>query len=173
MARFEQSSFSRRFRKGWRFLLAFFWCSGLLCGILVSFSAEDTFSSWMRMNKVGSVSIVSLLCVSLVPFLLSAFAVFISMPSLMLPVCFCKAFLFAFVSVGVMQAYGSAGWLIRNILLFSDCLTAPVLYLFWLRIISSPRRNRIWEGSFLCALLILIGSLDHRVFSPLVAGLLS
>lgn len=159
-------------RKGCRFFLACFWLSGALCGILASLSAGRTLVSLMRGTLFVPVSIVGMLCATALPFLLSAFAVFLSRPVLLLTICFGKAFLFAFVSMGIFQAFGSAGWLLRWFLLFSDYASVPLLYWFWLRHISGERPLDGWETALLCSLALLIGSVNFSVISPFLAGLI-
>lgn len=172
MARFYHRDFPQYWRKGSTVFLAFFWCFGLVCGILTYFSADTVFSSLMRRTLTGSVSIVSLLGVPILPFLFSAFAVFISEPRLLVLVSFGKAFLFSFVSLGVIQAFGSAGWLIRWLLMFSNCMSVPVLYWFWQRHISAVRPVKIMDlVCFLC-IGLLIGSIDYCMISPFLARLI-
>ena len=65
----------------------------------------------MRGAAARPVSIVSLLGVTMFPFLLSAFAVYISEPWLLLIVSFGDAFVLSFVSLGVMQCSGIEMWL--------------------------------------------------------------
>lgn len=159
-------------RKACRFILAFFWISGLICGFLVYLSAETSLVPLMHSILSETVSIVSLLCVTALPFLLSIFMVFFSKPWLILPICFCKAFLFSFVSIGILQLYGSAGWLIRFLLLFSDCVTVPFLYWFWLRCLTRTDLFFGCTSAFLLALGFLIGSMDYRIISPVLARLI-
>ena len=173
MSKAEHPSFCRRFRKGDRLLLAICWCFGFICGILAFFSAETFLLLQMHMSSFGSMSIVGLLCITLLPFLLSAYAVLISRPAWLFLICFCKAFFYSFVSILLMQCYGSAGWLIRVIFLFNDFLAVPVLYLFWLRSLSHCTPNRFLESTLFYIAILLIGSIDYYVVFPLFAGLLS
>lgn len=172
MARFFCSGLPHWWRKGCRFFLAFSWLAGLACGILVYLSAGNFLLSLMRSTLYVPVSIVGLLCVTTFPFLLSAFAVFLSKPVLLLPICFGKAFLFAFASIGILQAFGSAGWLLRWLLLFSDCASIPLLYWFWLRYLPGYRSLSGWEAASMLSLWLLIGSVNYSVISPLLARLI-
>ena len=54
--------------------LAFCWIAGLLSGASVYLAAGDSLNSLMRSAVMRPVSIVSLLCVTMFPFLISAFA---------------------------------------------------------------------------------------------------
>ena len=120
--------------------LAFCWIAGLLSGASVYLAAEDSLNSLMRSAVMRPVSIVSLLCVTMFPFLISAFAVYISEPWLLLIVSFGDAFVLSFVSLGVVQCSGSAGWLVRWLLVFSASLASPLKYLYWLRHLTGHRR---------------------------------
>lgn len=159
-------------RKGFRFYLAFSWISGLICGSVVSVSAGTSLSSLMRGALYASVSIVGVLCVSVLPILFSAYAVFLSNFALLLPVCFTKAFLFSFVSLGISRAFASAGWLMRGLLLYSDWTSLPILYWFWLRSLSSDRPVTLWETLLVFALMGLVGSIHFGIISPFLVRLI-
>ncbi len=172
MARFFFYDSPQRRRKVCRFLLACMWLSGLLCGTLVYLSAEDSLISQMRSCVYAPVSIIGLLCGILLPFLFSAFAVYFSMPVLLFPICFGKAFLFSYISAGILFAFGSAGWLIRYLVLFGDCVSTPVLYWFWLRNLPGSHTRHTGESVFIVSLLILAGSIQYSVISPFLARLI-
>lgn len=136
MARFLHHSDSFTLRKWPAFLLAFSWLLGLGCGGLVFRSADESIVSLMRMAVLKPVSIVGLLSCTLLPFLFTAFAVYVSLPALLLLIGFSKAFLYAYVSCAVLAAFGSAGWLVRGFLMFSDTIGAVLLYSCWMRSLS-------------------------------------
>ncbi len=159
-------------RKMTSLLLAFCWCSGLFCGIFAFLNWGIENISWMRSAPYGAVSIVSLVEITLIPFLISALAVCFSMAWVIYPVCFCKAVLLSFVSMGVMQAFADAGWLMRWLLLFSDLLGAPLLYGFWLRHLPGKPVATVWETGLCLAAITLLGSVEMRIVSPFLASLL-
>lgn len=88
--------FHRNMPAWWRkycfLFLAFCWIAGLLSGASACLAAGDSLNSLMRGAAARPVSIVSLLGVTMFPFLLSAFAVYISEPWLLLIVSFGDAF---------------------------------------------------------------------------------
>lgn len=172
MTRFLSSDLLHWRRKGSKLILAFSWLLGLICGILVCLSAGNSFASWMRSTVYGAVSIVSLLFVTILPFLFSALAVYLSKPVLLLVICFCKAFLLSYVSLGVYQAFGSAGWLVRYLLSFSECMSAPLLYWCWQRYLLGKASLFGWESAYAFALAVLIGSADYCIISPFLASLI-
>lgn len=146
---------------------------GLILGACFSVSASETLTPTMRAAATGCVSIPGLLSAMLLPFLFSAFAVYISNQWLLFPIAFCKAFLFAFLSVGLMGAFGSAGWLIRLLLMFGDILSMPLLWWFWIRSLTTRRGPALRCLVPVIALLLAVGSFDYCVISPFAAGLIS
>ena len=148
----------------------------LVCGILLgqyyASCCDQTYYLLMRMAPSCRVSIVGLLSVTFLPFLISAFAVCFSHPELMLPICFCKGFLFSCCAFVVASVFGSAGWLISFMLQFSDACTLPLLCLFWIRHLSGGN-DSISTDILLCAALVLIvGVFDYCVISPYLVTLL-
>lgn len=154
-------------------LLACAWIFGLISGIFFSFSAGDSFFSLMRSAADGRVSICGLLSTILLPLLLSAFAVFISKPRLFIPIAFVKALAFAYCGIGVWLAFGSAGWLFRCFLMFSDICMLPVLWWFWIRNLGTDTRKPFRTFLTVLAAALFIGFLDFNVISPFWASLIS
>lgn len=171
MARFLHHDFPAWWRRGAAALLALSFVLGLVLGALLFLSAENDSTSLMRMAKNGPVSIVGLLSVSFLPFLISAFAVYVSQPWLLPVIALCKGASFSLVSLGVTAAYGSAGWLMRLLLMFSDLCALPLLLFFWLRYISGERRFTAWSACRYLAALLTVGSIDYCLISPFLAGL--
>ena len=159
-------------RKRYHLLLALCWISGLLCGILVYCSAADTLLVLMRSCIYSTVSFIGLLCVNLIPFLLSAFAIYLSSPLLLAAVCFGKAFTGVMVSLTAICFFGSFGWLCQCLMLFSSWTGWIMLYLFWLRIPALFFGRR--ESYALCLLTgcVLILLVDYCVISPFWACLI-
>ena len=158
-------------RKVSTIILAFCWCAGLLTGCFLANHAGNIHSSMMRRAVSCPVSIASLV-VLLLPFLFSAFAVYLSKTWLFLPFCFLKAFQFAFVASLVSTAFGSFGWLIRLLLLFSDGCTIPVLLWIWFRWIGSGGRKAVQQIA-VCAILGCVAwSVDYFVVSPFLGMLI-
>ena len=161
-----------RLRKLYPLFLASCWILGLVCGISDFFTAGSSLTSLMRSISSGAVSIVSVLCAVLLPFLLTIFLVSFRRPSLIFSVCFCKAFLFSFLSAGILVQYGTAGWLFRCLLLFCDIITVPVLYFFWLRNVSRIDPLFGWIVLLMLAIAILAAGLNYRIILPALACLI-
>lgn len=149
--------------------LAYAWISGLLLGAVFSVSADDLLTSTMRAAVSGSMSISGLIAVILLPLLLSAYAVYYSQPILLVSVVFLKAFLFGYTGAGILFLYPASGWLIQWLLMFSDMMTLPILWLVWLSgSLTSPPRRIV--GCTVCA--VLIGCVDYIVIAPFLACLI-
>jgi hypothetical protein len=143
----------------------------IFCGIAAVSCAGTQVSSLMREAFIRPVSIVSLAITVFLPLLISAFAVFTSRLWVLYPLAFYKAFVFSFSAYGALIAFGSAGWLIRFLLLFSDFLLLPVLYFFWHRQISGSGKK--FKSDFtVCSLIAAaVCGLDLTVISQFLSGL--
>ena len=172
MARFLHHDLSRSPRKFSYCVLALFWTGGLASGIWTWCFADDSIVSLMRSAVSGSVSIVSLLCVTGLPFLLSAFAVFLSSPWALWFLALGKGFVTSFVAMGTAACFGCAGWLIRLLLCFSDFVGTPLLYWYWLRCFRNCGNKPALHTILVGALLFLIGSVDYCLVAPFLADLI-
>ncbi len=165
MARFLHHIFSGLQRKAATVILAFCFLTGLLFGLLLFREAQFSVAL-MRGALDGTVSIVRLLSVILLPFLFSAFAVYFSKPRALYLIAFLKAMTFAFVSAGVRLSFGSAGWLAQGLMMFSDCLTLPLLWLYWAQNVSAGRGFQLKELLSFAGCACLIGCLDYFIIVP-------
>lgn len=148
--------------------LVVFWLTGLTCGMFLSLYAGTPILSMMRGILYDSVSIVSLVVTGLIPFLFTAYAVFISKPRLVLAVCFLKAYLLSFVSTEISAAFASAGWLVRSLILLHNSAVCVMLHLLWIRVLSGRKVH--W---FIISIGIVVASVvSFYIISPLLACLI-
>ena len=156
-------------RKGMPLFLAASWLCGFVFGVFCYSTSCPEFTSLMRRAFSCSVSIVGLLNAALIPFLLSTLFIATSMPLLLPGLCFVKAFLFSFVSIGVLKSFGSGGWLLRYLFLFSDCVTLPFLFGYWFGCLSTTIKSRpVFATCVVFLLLSLVTILDYHVIAPIV-----
>lgn len=161
-------SLSFNTRKEMSIVLAVCWFSGLLCGIFYFSVCDSRVISLMHRMVFCSASIVGLLSTSFIPFLLTSFFVATSRISAVFCVCFFKAFLFSFISIGCLTTFGSGGWLLRYFLLFCDCVVLPAYFWYCMRYITVPVRTRWIVTTIAFAVVIaLITALDYRIIAPL------
>ena len=159
-------------RKACKLLLAFCYCFGLLSGALLASGTGSDVLSTMRTAPFARVSIMSLITVTSLPFLIAAIAVYLSRLRLLYFICTAKAFLFGYCMMCVSIGFGSAGWLVRGLLLFTEILLQPLLILFCIRHLEGEKRH-LW-GEFGCCLCLvfLLGSIDHCLVSPYLVMLI-
>lgn len=154
------------------FLFVIGWIVGLLAGTVFAVITDVSFLPLMRKAAACRVSIIGLMCTALLPFLFAAYAVFINRFELLLTVCVCKVFSFAYCAVLAARAFGSAGWLVQPLLQFTDICTVPVLCWFSLRHIRTDTVSLRTEFSVCLFLTAAAAGLDYFVVSPFLAKLI-
>lgn len=169
---FIRSDMPEKRQSACKFWLLLLWCAGLILGVFFACQADDSTILMMRSAASAPVSISGLLVVFLLPFLLSASAVYLSQPLLLLATAFAKAFSFGFCAYAVDSAFRSAGWLMCLLLMFSDLCFLPVLMWFWLRHITGNRRSADVDLAVCAAIAVCIGLFDYCIVSPFLAMVL-
>ena len=152
-------------------MLATVWFSGFAVGIFICKRAVPVFLSLMRGMSFGPVSIVGLLLSAGIPILISAIAVIISRPWLLLTVCFFKAMVYLLFSVSVIIHFSEAGWLVQQLLMAYEILSLPILYIFWLRCF---RLGKLPSAIFflgMVSLEVMALAFVYRVITPFCTGL--
>lgn len=172
MGRFFRTCFTGLSRRYIAVVLAFVWCSGLVLGSAAAYYADTSFLSMMRTAVSGRVSISGLFAVFLFPLLFSAFAVYISCYWLFVPIAFLKAFSFSFFGCCLARSFGIAGFMVRMLVMFSDCLLMPVLLWLWFSSCCRQKRSVILRHCIAVLFLICIGFIDLNFISPFLANLL-
>ena len=161
------------FTKTYRSILLLILCLifGISLAIILASGFEKSFLFLMRTAVSTRVSIVGLFTVSYLPFLFSAFAVYIHKPRLLLIVLIMKSFLFVFCGLSCIAVFPSSGWMIRALLQFSDFLLLPALCWFDVRHMTGHGSLQR-DFSFCTALFLIAGSLDYCVVSPFLVMLI-
>ena len=149
--------------------LAWAWLSGLIIGFLAAMSSG--YFDFHGQFTSARPTFLSVLAVTVFPFLVSAVLSLAGQLWLIPCISFLKAFGFAYISVLVMNAYGSAGWLIQFLTMFSDCVSLPLLWWFWCSLLKSERSLQISAAA--APILVLIAAIwvDHRMILPFLSGL--
>lgn len=172
MARFLHSVASFTMRRHTKMLLALSWLLGLGFGGLYFRYAGEPLLSLMPLAASSQLSIVSLFLSTSLPFLLCAYFAHCHNPWLVMMVCFGKAFAYGFTLCGVFAAFGTQGWLIRLLLLFTDSLACVLLYGFAHRhavsVLPVPLRSLVFCELALGVLIFL----DFSYVSPFLRQLL-
>ena len=153
-----------------KLMLCFCWIGGLLFGLFAAVNAGDSFFLTMR-GDVSTMSIPGLL-ITFLPFLLTAFAVFLPHPGYLVPVVLWEAFSYGFCGYGLSAAYHGAAWLIRCLLMFSQIASVTLLMWLWLRKCDSPDSFSPVTLVACGAAVALIGALDFCLVSPFAVMLI-
>ena len=155
------------------FVLASVWICGLLLGAVFSgFITTELSSSMLSAVRCG-VSLFGLLAIRLLPFLLSALSIYFSQPILLCAVVFLKAFLYSHFGTGLLITYRSAGWILFNLLTFSDTLILPVLWLFWLRGITDRGHASYHVQAIGALYTVAVTCIDYTYIAPYLVRLIS
>lgn len=144
------------------FLLFLSGGTSLVIGTLLAASTEISSFSWMRLAADSQLSIVGHIVTQLLPFLIAAYAVYISKLWLLLTVCSCKLFSFAYMGSLIWFTFGSAAWLVRMLLLFSDIILVPMLCWFGFKqvIAKVDQTKDLW----ICISIVCVTALINLLF---------
>ena len=149
------------------------WVLGLISGAAFSINSASCLYSLTRSLRYSDLSVVGFLAMLIFPYLLSTVIFKLSMWKGIIPLVFFKAFSFSCCAVAIIRAFGSSGWLLRLLLLFSGSISVVFLIWFWIRNCSKSRRN-LHGDLLLCIVLTLVaGFIDYSLISPFGIYLLS
>ena len=153
------------------FALFFTGAFGLLFGTLLAANADTSVFALMRRVEFSPVSIVMCLAAQLLPFLIAAYAASISRLWLLCASCGCRLFSFAYTGALIWIAYGTAGWLVRLLFLFSDILLVPWLCWFCFRRVIREYEEK--KDLCICMGMTVIATLIDCLFiSPFMVKIL-
>lgn len=144
------------------------WIAGLLVGII---SYDPYVSSLMSGVILQPVSVVGLLGIIFLPLFVVYVSFVLNEPIVSLIVCFLKAVAFGFSGNLIAQNYGSASWLVRVLLQFSDHCCFLLLFVLWHRNFCTFTGSRSKSHMIIFLLVVPIAVLDYFVISPFLRGL--
>ena len=153
-------------------LLVTVWVFGLVLGALLAPGGEDPFLSLMRPELTHRVSIVFGLMSASLPLLLAAYAVSIYNAKLLYLISFSKAFLFSYCGFFVYSLFGSAGWLMRLLLQFTDIVSVPVYCWFCIRQVAGKKRLAMKDLIISLLVTLSAAGIDYVLLGPFFAMLI-
>lgn len=150
-----------------RFLFFSFWIIGIIAGYCFASQIDIIHFSLMRSVLSSRVSIVSLLLVHSVPFLLVILIDGFLHKAFISIMLFIRAFLFSSISFLILFSFSEAGWLVRNLLFFTDSIISFYFLLFSVQIADTgkPYILNSFVLIFSCCLI------DYYVISPFISAL--
>ena len=113
--------------------LVFCWFFGFVIGVYLSFSQDSVCISLMHSVLTVQVSFVGLATSVFIPFILSAFAVYLHLTVIIRMICILKAMATGYCVVSLILLFQVASWVLCLLLLFADSLYQVFLFRFWIR----------------------------------------
>ncbi len=168
MARFLHRLYASACRKSCYLFLASAWILGLWFGVLFFRYSCSTIVPLIRSAVFSPASFISLFFSLLLPFLFSAFAVYLSCPGLLYLICMMKALIFSCISCGLFYAFPGCGWLVHSLFLFTDQICVILLFVYWCRHSSGLRQFSVTSLFVNVACLSVAAVVDHYIVAPLL-----
>lgn len=142
------------------------WIIGVFLGGAVFYLSKPSFVALMRSASCCTVSIVGLFILIVIPFLISAIAVFCSCPFLIFPLCFLSALSYGVCSFAVFASFGSAGWLAQLLIMFSENCAVLSLFVLWSQSICSSFHIKPSLFGICFSVAVIAGIIDFVFVSP-------
>ena len=153
-------------------LTACIWVMGLVAGILCSVLLWTANSSDLRNWTVSYPTVFGFTSTLAVPIVFAVTAVLSDRRHLLYPLLFFRSFTAVLWGSAVTLAFGSAGWLIRFLFLFSDIFTAPLYFWFCSRRLSEKTPPLLQDLILVSLGSLMIGLIDITLVSPFLLSLL-
>jgi hypothetical protein len=150
-------------------LLIYIWLAGLFVGLVFPLICRDSLFWVFRLTYPISSAVLRRASLSVLPFFLSALAVFTSRSKWILYLCGLKATWFAINCYLLCVCYGQAGWLARWLFMFFDTCTLPILFFYWFRLLTVPSNKLIWMHICIFGIITLLLVIDYRIVTPYIA----
>ncbi len=153
--------------------LLILWTFGIILGTGFGGNSTAASVSLMRQALTAPVSIVSLFVCACIPFAFTAAAVLSGRAWLIYFLSGLKGFAFGITASVCFLAFGSAGWLVRSLLLFSQIANAPALWYVW--ICLCPGNVQLTRRGIcsVAAYVFFVALLDYFKIAPFLRDLSS
>lgn len=153
-------------------ILAIFWLLGIALGYMfatfVAQNAQFIFRSYIE----NQTSVLRLWVVHFFPFICAVFAHRFSLFYIFYLLNFVKAVSYSFCNFCVIFAFGSAGWLVRILFLFTDAFSSLLLFYFSLGCLCN-RSIRKTEYLIIFFSVAVVCIIDGLTVSPFLSSLFS
>lgn len=172
---FRRNNLKLRMNPKWIYiiLLSLLWSFGMLLGRYLASTVAERSSTLVLLACIKRNSPIGLLAVIIVPFFISAVICKYFNALWIYPVAFIKAIGFGFCGYAVCLSFGDAGWLIRQLLMFTDCVSVLLLLWFWVRCITKNKRTVKLDLVVSFPILVAVSCFDYMVISSYLASLIN
>lgn len=153
-------------------ILAFVWLAGFVSGAVLSHLTGTSIISLMRAATESRVSIVELVICNIFPLLLTACAVYYSIPVAAECIIFFRALSYGYIVLGVLTAFGFGGWLIGILLLFSSGIVNSLI--LWLMLCTDKMHNQAFGSSVAVSVssALVVTVVDYLYIAPFLVRIL-
>ena len=148
------------------------WMAGLFLGTTTAYASARFLDSMLHSAISNQPSLSTLIGSAVLPFLLSTVVFFLSEPWLLLPICLMKAFGFGFCAFSVLLAFGSAGWLVRFLFLFTDVFVVPVFLFYCLYQLRRGTFFNFRVTSAFAAVASMVAAADYYLIAPYLVSVI-
>lgn len=152
--------------KGYIYILAALWITGLILGIILSCVCSQNANSILYGAMLAEPSPLYLLCVCVLPVAFSAIAFASPLNWLAYIAVFLFAVSHSFCAATIYTAVGSAAWLLRPMLLFAASCTSVLMW--WLLLQNNAGRHAGKKIRFAILMSCIVCIVDLFLISPLV-----
>lgn len=154
------------------YFLAFFWTFSIFAGIILGSKSVPHISSLMLSAASDSMSITGMFLIYILPLIFSIISIRLKVSLLILPLSVIKGFFNGFLSASVCVAFGSAGWLICLLLLFTNSVSSVFLMWFWFKYLHNPNSHLMRYFIICVTFSICMFAFDVFVISPFLSAVI-
>lgn len=156
-----------------RYAVSFCWLAGLLLGFCATKSVDQVFYFRIFDCVSGTVSLIRLLLIHIIPFAVLFVAVLTAEYWLIPFVCILEAFAFSFCGCSIGYTFGQGAWLVRLLLMFFRSMTLPCLLFLSFSILNCKKALFFKRFVLIFIYTISITIIDYIYIVPLLRIVLS
>ena len=149
-----------------RYTLLFIWCVGLFLGFLFASSAEATIRYMRCASAFRGASIIALFLSQILPLLISIIAIRFRLKSFGYFIILLKSFLLGFFHCITLFIFGSAAWLVKFLLSFSESVNIIILLYLWITKIDYTGRWYFKKSISIIIAAAFVCYIDIRFIAP-------
>ena len=152
---------------------SFLWILSVLFGMLFASNEQGTASSLICCALLQDASLIGFLLTAFLPLLIAVVSIFLQIVSPLYIICFIKGISLGYCMISFLAAFGSAGWLLAVLILFSNISSLILFHYLSLLHLSSSRAISLEDFLIAFILFLGIGIVDYIAISPYTAFLIS
>ena len=149
--------------------LAFLWISAMLAGVFVC-SVDSKIHSLMLVAPSCSLSIVGVLIITILPLAISIAGLYTKKFAILYIIYIIKSFSSGYLLFAIARVYGSAGWIVHLLLLFSENVTSFLILWITFRHVKGRSKTFFLDALICITISIAIGIIDYLFVAPFLCA---